>query len=143
EPLQYVETDNLTYERVDDTIPLIDQAGMDTSQVHFKMDKQGNVLKMTYVNISDFLLVHLKDRVDVNLIFILGTILTFLTYALDSLIHWLIRMRKKNRLNIFPTTCVLSAIGFFVTVIIIILYSRFIQNPFQELAPLNMHIWII
>src|SRR5699024_11989376 len=48
EPLQYVETGNLTYERVDDTIPLIDHAGMDTSQDHFKIDKQGNVIKMTY-----------------------------------------------------------------------------------------------
>src|SRR5690625_4031352 len=142
EPLQYVETDNLTYERVDDIIPLIDQAGMDTSQVHFKMDKQGNVIKMTYGTISDFLPIHLKDRVDVNLIIIMGSILTFLTYALVSLIQWFIRMRKKNRLNIFPTTGVLATLGLFVTVNIIILYSRFIQNPFQELAPLNIHMWI-
>src|SRR5690625_2514538 len=142
EPLQYVETDNLTYERVDDTIPLIDQAGMDTSQVHFKMDKQGNVIKMTYGTISDFLPVHLKDRVDVNLIIIMGSILTFLVYALVSLIQWLIRMRKKSPLNTFPTTGVLAGIGLFVTVNIIILYSRFIQNPFQELAPLNIHMWI-
>src|SRR5699024_5944515 len=140
--LQYVETGNLTYGRVDGTIRLVAHAGMATSHVRPDIATQGNHLKITYATITDSLPVHLKDRVDVNLIIIMRSILTFLVYALVSLIQWLIRMSKKSQLNTFPTTGVLAGIGLFVTVNIIILYSRFIQSPFQELAPLNIHIWI-
>lgn len=142
EPMHYVETDNLLYERVDDTIPLIDKAGMDTSKVLFTLDKDGDVSKMTYGVISDLLPVNWKDRVDLNLMIIIGSILTFVVYSIAACIQWLIRKRKKSSLNMFPATGLLSSVGFLIIVNIILLYSRFIQDPFQELGSLNIHIWI-
>src|SRR5699024_4557398 len=142
EPMHYVETDDLTYERVDDTIPLIDKAGMDTSHVQFQLDGQGHVTKMTYGTISDFLPVPFKDRIDVNIVIIIVSVLTFISYTIGAFVQWIIRKRHGNRLNMFPTTGLLASIGCIITINIIVLFVRFMMNPFRDMASLNIHLWV-
>lgn len=142
EPILYTETDHLEYVRVDNTIPLMDKAGMDTSKVYFQLDEQGNVKKMTYGIVSDFLSVPLKDRVEVHMIIIIVSVMAFIIYTMVALIQWIIRKRKKtSRANMFPATGLLAFIGLIVTVNIIILFGRFMADPFQKMATLRIHLW--
>lgn len=143
EPIHYIETENLVYARAEDTITLMDQAGMDTSRVSFKLDEQGKIIKMTYGVVSDFLPVHIKDRADVNIIVILVSLLTFFIYVIVNFIQWIRRKRKKlESPHTFPTTTLLAGAGLLVGINTIVLFSRFIQDPFQELATLQVHLWI-
>src|SRR5699024_6089375 len=43
QPVKYRKTADLTYERVNNTLPLLDKLGEDTSQVHFKTDGDDEV----------------------------------------------------------------------------------------------------
>ncbi|MEJ8777776.1 serine hydrolase [Pseudogracilibacillus sp. ICA-222130] len=143
EPILYTETDHLEYVRVDNTIPLMDKAGMDTSKVYFQLDGQGNVKKMTYGIVSDFLPVSLKNRVEVHMIIIIVSVMAFIIYTMVALIQWIIRKRKKtSRANMFPATGLLAFIGLIVTVNIIILFGRFMADPFQKMATLRIHLWL-
>lgn len=143
EPIHYVETENLVYERVDDTIPLMDKAGMDTSRVEFKLDEQDNVIKMTFGVVSDFLPVHVKDRFGVNLLVIIISVLTFLTYTINAFVQWIRRKRKKLKpLHVFRATTLLTNAGLLVVMNIIILFIRFIQDPFQKLATFQIQLWL-
>src|SRR5699024_2329937 len=96
EAIHYTETEPFVYERVDDTTSLLDKAGMDTSQIQFKLDEQGHVTKMTYGIVSDFLPVNTKDRVDVNTVIMIVSILTFIVSSILAFIQWFIRKRKHN-----------------------------------------------
>ena len=143
EPILYTETDDFVYVRVDDTVPLMDKAGMDTSKVYFQLDESGHVKKMTYGIVSDFLPVPAKDRVVVHMLIIMVSVLAFILYTLVVLIQWIIHKRKKtSRVNMFPTTGILSIIGLAVTINIIILFGRFMMDPFQKLATLRVHLWL-
>ena len=143
EPILYAETDQFVYVRVDDTVPLMDKAGMDTSKVYFQLDEQDNVKKMTYGIVSDFLPVPTKDRVELHMMIIIVGVLSFMIYTVVALIQWIIRKRKKaNRVNMFPATGLLATIGLAVTINIIILSGRFIMDPFQKIATLHIHLWL-
>jgi|SRR5690625_1079735 len=143
EPILYAETDHLAYVRVDDTIPLMDKAGMDTSKVYFQLDEQGNVKKMTYGIVSDFLPVPAKDRLEVHMIIIIVSVMAFIIYTMVALIQWIIRKRKKtSSVNMFPATGLLAFIGLAVTINIIILFGRFMMDPFQKIATLHIYLWL-
>ena len=142
EPILYAETDDLMYVRIDDTVPLMDKAGMDTSKVYFQLNEQGNVEKMTYGIVSDFLPVPIKDRVELHMMIIIVSVLAFIIYTMIALIQWIIRKRKKTSgVNMFPATGLLAFIGMAVTINIIILFGRFMMDPFQQIAPLHIHLW--
>src|SRR5699024_6803832 len=128
EPMHYVETDDLTYERVDDTIPLIEKAGMDTSHGQFQLDGQGHVTKVTYGTISDFLPVPFMDRIEVHRVIIIVSVLPVLGYTIGAFVARIIRNRHGNRLNMFPTPGLLASIGSIITITILVLFVRFMMN---------------
>lgn len=142
-PIHYVEIKDLVYERIEDIVTLTDQAGMHTNRVDFQVDEQGKVIKMTYGVVSDFLPVSVKDRIGVNIAVIIVSALTFFIFTLTSFIQWIKRKRKKiGRVKGFSVPTLLAGVGLLVIINIIVLFSRFIQDPFQELAPLQVHLWL-
>lgn len=143
EPIRYTETGDLLYERVDDTVTMMDKAGMNKSRVHFEMDDEGNVKSMTHGTFTDFLPVSVKDRVDVNLVIMIISVLAFLIYSIVSLIGW-IRKRRRGEVTSagFPATGLLAGIGLLSIVNIAILFTRFLVDKFHELDPLKVHVWV-
>lgn len=143
EPIHYTETDDLLYERVDDIEMELDKGGFDTSRIAFELDEEGNVVKMTHGIITDFLPVDWKDRTAVNLIFIIMSVLTFGLYAIVLAVRWLICKRKKvEKQGTFLASGLLSSIGLFISVNLVVLLGRFMLDPFQKLASLNVHVWL-
>lgn len=143
EPVHYTETENLLYERADDTRTLLDQSGMDNSRIAFELDEKDNVVKMTYGVMSDYLPVAVKDRADVNMIVIFASILTFLVYTIILVIRWAVRKQKKrDKMNLFPAVGLLSGTGLLTFINVIVLYGRYIADPFQPLAGLQWQAWI-
>src|SRR5699024_3060057 len=67
----------------------------------------------------------------------------FIIYTMVALIHWIIRKRKKtSSVDMFPATGLLAFIGLSVTINIIILFGRFMLDPFQKIATLHIHLWL-
>lgn len=143
EPLHYTETDDLLYERVDDTVTLMEKSGMDTSRVHFEVDENGEVISMTYGVISDFLPISFIERADVHLVMIGTSIFTIVTFAVVSFIQWVLRKRRNIvSQGFFPATGLLSGIGMLIIANIIMLFIRFMSDPFQKVGPLQIHLWL-
>lgn len=143
EPVHYTETGDFLYERVDDTIPLLDKMGEDTSQVHFETDENGKVTVMSYGGVSDLLPVSIKERADMNQSILVVSLLTFLAAGITSFIHWLIRKRRRTEhVKLFPVTGIVSSIGIITIANIGAILIRFINNPFQKIASYQIHLWL-
>src|SRR5699024_12221981 len=82
QPVQYGKTADLTYERVNNTLPLLDKLGEDTSQVYFKTDGDDEVSTMSFGGTSDLLPVAMQDRVDVSQGIIIISLWTFIIVVL-------------------------------------------------------------
>ncbi|MEH7392932.1 serine hydrolase domain-containing protein [Bacillus sp. JJ1474] len=143
EPIHYIETSPLLYERAEDTLTLLDKSGIDTSRIAFDLDDKGNVIKMSHGVISDYLPVKLKERVDINLAIILISVITFILYTIVFAVRWGVRkLKKKEKGNLHWSTPLLSGAGLLVIVNSIILFSRFTSDPFQPLSQMRIHVWI-
>lgn len=143
EPIHYIETSPLLYERADDTLTLLDKSGLDASRIAFELDDKGNVIRMSHGVVSDYLPVKLKERVGVNLVIILISVMTFILYSIVFVVRWGIRkFKKKEKVGLHWAAPLLSGVGLLVAVNSTILLSRYTSNPFQPLSPMRIHVWI-
>ncbi|HLR54706.1 MAG TPA: serine hydrolase domain-containing protein [Pseudogracilibacillus sp.] len=143
QPVQYRKTADLTYERVNNTLPLLDKLGEDTSQVHFKTDGDDEVITMSFGGTSDLLPVAIQDRVDVNQGIIIISLLTFIITVIITFSQWLIRKRKSSvKIKLISIMDIISWIGLITLINIGIMIFRFIRNPFQEIESNTLHIWL-
>lgn len=143
DPVQYTKTADLSYERIDSTLPLLDKLGEDTSQIHFKTDGNDEVITMSFGGTSDLLPVVLQDRVNINQGIIIISLLTFLITVIITFSRWLIRKRKSSvKIKIISIMDIISWIGLITLINIGIMVFRFMRNPFQEIESYNLHLWL-
>lgn len=147
EPIHYVETSPLVYERVDDHLTLMDKSGLDMSRMAFEVNG-GKVVKMSFGVISDFLPVKALERASTNMILFLACFIVFVLYSFFFLFNFIRRLIKsrKEQVNIlskgYKSTVVLAIIGMVTCLNIILLFVRFITDPFQSLLSLQIHLFI-
>ncbi|QTD42948.1 serine hydrolase [Sporosarcina sp. Te-1] len=148
EEFHYVETAPFFYERVGDDLSLMDKLGLDMSRMAFVMDDKQNVSKMSFGVISDNIPVKIMDRVSTNMVLLSICLVTFILYTLFFVIRLIRRLFKSKNGKASPSstsyrfTAILAGIGILVFVNLVILFSRFIPDPVQSLAPLKIHIGI-
>lgn len=143
EPVTYTKTGDFSYERVDDTTPRLDKMGEDTSHIHFETAENGQVTALSYGGVSDLLPVSIKDRADVNQGVLAVSLLTFLAAGITSLICRFIRKRKKReQVKLFSITGLVSSTGIITIANIGVILIRFINDPFQEIASYQIHLWL-
>jgi len=142
-PIQYTETEPLTYERVSEDVPFMEKVGLDQSNIYFNVDDEGYVKNMTFSTMNDYLPVHIMDSVNVNLIILGVSTIAFIVSLFSGLIQWIRRKKQVNK-NIHYSTgaILLSVCGLIVIINTVILFTRFSMDPFESTESFTIHLWI-
>lgn len=132
---EYREIAEYTYQRVSNEKTVLDNMGLDVGKMVFKLDKDGNVEKLSFGTVMDFIPNSFQDQTSLNQI-VVGLIgIVMILNTIRYFIKYIVRKVKKDdeKLNSLQRISLwLGAVGTLVLINTMIVLFKIATNPYID-----------